>query len=213
MAVGDKVTVDKNRAGLESDLARYCELALELGADHAAVIPTGKVHVDERVRAKCRYPRCYAYGLSAHCPPHAAAPEEMRALVGKYEQAVLFSRRHPVELVMRERTDADRMAGFRLIYDIVGKLEAAAFYDGHYLAFGLGAGSCKSTFCGNHKTCVALKGGPCRFGGQARPSMEAVGMDVYRMVAEAGWDIYMTGSGADPEKIPFVMLTGIVMVQ
>jgi predicted metal-binding protein len=88
-----------------------------------------------------------------------------------------------------------------------------AFYDGHYLAFGFGAGSCRHTFCGQEETCRAMQGDRCRFALRARPSMEAVGIDVYKMVASAGWDIYPIGSGAKPPDIPKGTLAGIVIVQ
>ena len=42
--------------------------------------------------------------------------------------------------------------------------------------------------------------------------MEAVGMDVYKMVASQGWEIYPIGSDAKPEDIPKGTLAGIVIV-
>jgi hypothetical protein len=43
--------------------------------------------------------------------------------------------------------------------------------------------------------------------------MEAVGIDVYKMVASAGWDIYPIGSDAVTEDIPHGTLAGIVIVE
>jgi hypothetical protein len=43
--------------------------------------------------------------------------------------------------------------------------------------------------------------------------MEAVGIDVYKMVAQAGWDIYPIGSDARPGDMPKGTLAGIVIVQ
>jgi methanogenic corrinoid protein MtbC1 len=43
--------------------------------------------------------------------------------------------------------------------------------------------------------------------------MEAVGIDVYKMAAAAGWDIYPIGSDAKPEEIPKGTLAGIIIVQ
>ena len=43
--------------------------------------------------------------------------------------------------------------------------------------------------------------------------MEAVGIDVYKMTAQAGWGIYPIGSGAKPEDMPKGTLAGIVIVQ
>ena len=94
----------------------------------------------------------------------------------------------------------------------VTAIESLAFYDGHYLAFGFGAGSCRHTFCGLEEDCQAMKGQKCRFSLRSRPSMEAVGIDVFRMAASAGWDIYPIGSNAKPEDIPKGTLAGIVIV-
>jgi hypothetical protein len=43
--------------------------------------------------------------------------------------------------------------------------------------------------------------------------MEAVGIDVYKMVAQAGWDIYPIGSDEKPQDIPKGTLAGLVIVQ
>ncbi len=53
---------------LQNDLEKYRERALELGATDAKVIPTDAVVIDERVLAKCTYPKCPGYGTNANCP-------------------------------------------------------------------------------------------------------------------------------------------------
>jgi predicted metal-binding protein len=57
-----------------------------------------------------------------------------------------------------------------------------------------------------------MEGEKCRISLRSRPSMEAVGIDVYRMVASQGWDIYPIGSDAEPEDVPKGTLTGIVII-
>jgi len=52
----------------------------------------------------------------------------------------------------------------------------------------------------------------CRFVLRARPSMEAVGIDVFKMVASAGWDIYPIGGDARACDVPRGVLAGIVIV-
>ena len=42
--------------------------------------------------------------------------------------------------------------------------------------------------------------------------MEAVGIDVFQMVAAAGWDIYPIGMDASIEAIPKGIMAGIVIV-
>ena len=43
--------------------------------------------------------------------------------------------------------------------------------------------------------------------------MEAVGIDVFKMVSSAGWRIYPIGSDAKPDEIPCGVLAGIVIVR
>jgi hypothetical protein len=61
--------------------------------------------------------------------------------------------------------------------------------------------------------CQAMEGKRCRFSLLSRPSMEAVGIAVYQLVARQGWEIYPIGSGAKPGDMPKGVLTGLVIVQ
>jgi predicted metal-binding protein len=208
-----KITSDRNQANLPQDLERYCQYAIELGADEARVVDASTIPVEDAVAFKCRVPQCFGYNNCAQCPPHAPKPVEIRQLLKGYSSGVLFVSRVSSKLLKRDRNDKERMAAFRSILEIVSKLESAAFYDGHYLAVGFGAGSCFSSLCDPKLGCQVLKGEKCRFPLKARPSMEAVGMDVYRMIASSGWEIYPYGSDANPEDIPVANLTGLVLIQ
>ena len=42
--------------------------------------------------------------------------------------------------------------------------------------------------------------------------MEAVGIDVYKMVAQSGWDIYPIGSNAEAKDIPKGTLAGLIII-
>jgi predicted metal-binding protein len=209
-----KITLDMNEASLKDDLERYREKALELGASMARVVRADEIHVDERVSLKCQIPRCFGYGAGAQCPPHTMKPAELREHLKNYSWAVFFIKDIPSEIIVRDKqTIKERVAAYQQVYKIVSEVESAAFYDGHYLAFGLAAGSCRHTFCGREKDCRALNGEGCRFPLLSRPSMEAVGIDVYKMTAQAGWEIYPIGSGAKPADVPKGTLAGIVIVQ
>jgi predicted metal-binding protein len=206
--------MDRQAARLPDDLDKYCQKGLELGATQAKVIPAQDIVVDDRVPLKCQVPRCFGYGAGAHCPPNTLKPQELRDILKLYEWAILFIKEVPPEVIVRDKaTIKERVAAYQDMFKIVSELESMAFYNGHYLAFGFGAGSCRHTFCGQQDNCQAMEGKRCRFSLLARPSMEAVGMDVYRMVTQAGWDIYPIGSGAKPGDIPKGTLAGIVIVQ
>ena len=199
---------------LNEDLEKYKKMAFELGASKAAILRAEKIPVDERVVLKCQIPRCFGYGASAHCPPNTLKPDDLRELLKGYQWAVFFIVDVSPEVIIRDKaTIRERVTAYQSVFNIVNKIESMAFYDGHYLAFGFAAGSCRHTFCGQQEKCQALEGKQCRFSLRSRPSMEAVGIDVYKMVAEEGWDIYPIGSSAKAEDIPKGTLAGIIIVQ
>jgi len=208
-----KITSDRNQASLPQDLERYCQYAMELGADEARVVDASTIPVKDAVAFKCRVPQCFGYNNCGQCPPYAPKPSEIRQLLKDYSYGVLFVRRVSSKLLKLDRNDKERKAAFRSILDIVSKLESSAFYDGHYLAVGFGAGSCFSSLCDPKLGCQVLKGEKCRFPLKARPSMEAVGMDVYNLIASSAWEIYPYGSDANPEDISVANLAGLVLVQ
>ncbi|MCL4502425.1 MAG: DUF2284 domain-containing protein [Deltaproteobacteria bacterium] len=210
----EKIRVDMNAGRLQEDLEKYRLKALELGATQAAAIKAADIPVDERVTLKCQIPRCFGYGAGAQCPPNTLKPAEFRGILKKYGWAVVFILDVPPEVIARDKaTTKERLAAFQKVYKLVGEVESLAFYDGHYLAFGLGAGGCRHIFCSQMENCQAMEGKKCRFSLRSRPSMEAVGIDVYQMVAKQGWDIYPIDSGGKPENIVKGTLAGLIVVQ
>jgi len=195
------------------DLARYVELALKLGAANATVVDVEQIPVEERVVLKCQVPRCISYGVCAHCPPHTLKPADLREALKAYKKALLFNTDLPAEVMgINGETFDELKSGYLKVNSIVNAVESRAFYDGHYLAVGFAAGSCRHTLCVNKETCTALQGEPCQHFFKARPSMEAVGIDVFRMVAEAGWEIFPIGADATLSKIPKGTMAGLVVI-
>ena len=210
----EKITVDMQQDRLPQDLERYRQQALELGASQAKIVRAEEIPVDERVTLKCQIPRCFGYGAGAHCPPNTLKPEELREILKKFHFAVFFIKEVPSAVIVRDKaTIKERVAAYQEVFKIVNDLESQAFHDGHYLAFGFAAGSCRHTLCSQQEGCLAMEGKKCRFSLLSRPSMEAVGIDVYKMAAQAGWEIYPIGSGAAAEDLPKGVLAGIVIVQ
>ncbi|MBE0617036.1 MAG: DUF2284 domain-containing protein [Proteobacteria bacterium] len=208
-----KVRVDWSKEAVAKDLGTYVERALELGATRAVAIDADQIIVDDRVRLKCQVPRCFGYGACAHCPPNTMKPSELRGYLKDYRKAVFFTKDVLPEVIARNRaTIKERIEVYRELFEIVNQVESMAFYDGHYLAFGLGAGSCRHSLCADAQDCRALQGDKCRHSLRARPSMEAVGIDVFRMASSVGWDIYPIGSDAQPADIPKGTLAGLVVV-
>ena len=92
----------------------------------------------------------------------------------------------------------------RPLWDIMGKIESAAFYDGYYFAFGFGAGSCRTHLCGGAECTHPLikRGGNCRTPMKCKPALENSGMDAFRMAANMGWDVYPIGMNCLVEQVP-----------
>ena len=152
---------------------RLVELARETGAIAAKVIHPATVETAAWVRWKCRF-GCGGYGGSLVCPPHTPTPEQTRMMLDGYRRGVLFEG-----------------PGGR-IKKIAAALERKLFLDGYYKALGLGAGPCM--LC---KTCAFDEG--CRHAREARPAMEACGIDVYATVRKHGFELEVVRDAEDPQ--------------
>jgi predicted metal-binding protein len=196
-----------HRSARKEDLLRYLELAKESGVSDAAVVKRNSWYLDPRVTLKCAVPRCRSYDTCSNCPPHTPAAAETAEMIKPYRTGILLRWLYP-------RGEAAEAGTKRrsTVYSTLAAVEAAAFYDGYYFACGFGAGSCRRALCGDAacQELVAPEKG-CRHPLLARPSMEAMGFDVYRTAAAAGWIINPAG-GHCPEAISTLSRVGIVLI-
>jgi predicted metal-binding protein len=199
---------------LQQDLEKYRQRAIELGATDAKIISTDVVLVDDRVRAKCLYPKCRHYGTNANCPPYAMDLDLVRKTVNGFQHAIFVKTEVPSETIAgpeaRDKTLFVRSAVKN--HEIVSRIEAEAFFDGYHLALAFAGGSCKRLFCPNNECTALLPGQPCSHPLRARASMEGVGMDVFTMAAKVGWDIYPIGASISPEEVPHGNRMGLVLI-
>jgi len=206
---GQKIqTVYPNEKLLE-DLERYCDVAKGQGATDAKIINSSDVIVDQRVKYKCQYPLCKSYGTSMNCPPYTAEVAETENLLKLYDYGVLIMFKYPAD---RMKDKAKSVLDRRNLTKAIATLESAAFYDGYYFSMGFGAGPCKGTWCSDQNSCSALEGKGCRYASFTRASMESVGIDVYKMAAKQGWDIYPIGSSCLATDIPEGTRVGLVLI-
>lgn len=128
-----------------------------------AVIPIdiASIHVPQWVTFKCRF-GCDGFGR-AQCPPNCIPPEKTRTLLKDYQKCLLLQGVPPT-------ADFQKMTL---------RAEGIAFKSGYYRAFSLWAGPCSiCKNCGGYGNCTHPK--------NARPSMEASGIDVFETVRRAG---------------------------
>ncbi len=129
--------------------------AIELGCAQAVIIHPDTITVGRWVQLKCKY-GCEEYGKKLTCPPHSPSFEEMKEILREYNSALLLHGH----------------LSWQMRY-ITAEIEKMAFSLGYYKAFGLGAGPCKlCENCDTAHSCVRTM--------EARPSMEACGIDVYQ---------------------------------
>ncbi|MGQ9469241.1 MAG: DUF2284 domain-containing protein [Nitrososphaerales archaeon] len=205
-----------NLKRLRADAKELCEIAVKSGASNAKPIKADRVIVDERVLLKCRYPPCIWYGQCLMCPPFTPSPQEFSRYLQKYRYAVIvqFEFPYPDELARKIKNDdvtlpdLYRDMGRRLkssidvalrdLQKIVSIVEREAFTRGYYFATGLVAASC--SLC---EKCNPNM--PCKHPFEARPSMEAVGIDVYATTKRAGLE-------ANFKPRDKITLTGLVLL-
>ena len=135
-----------------------------------------EVVVSHWVRFKCMF-GCDSYAETASCPPNTPSIEECREFFKEYETALIFH--FPLKLEDPE----DRHEHFRKVNRQLYQLERAIFLAGYQKAFLLFVDEC--TLC---EECTGVKG-TCKNKTESRPTLEGLGVDVYKTVRNFGYPI------------------------
>lgn len=196
------------------NLALFRDRALEWGAERASLFPARDVMVDERTRLKCLVPRCINYGKPM-CPPNVPPVEEFRKVLARYEHTLLVQM--PIGAAVRalrdghsegatlaqmaeeSRQSTSMSAARHRFYELIARLESEAFRLGYRYAAGLAVG--------NYQAALSAGEGPDHpeppfF---ARPSMEAMGIDVVETARLAGLPL----SFSEPSRLCF---NGLILI-
>jgi predicted metal-binding protein len=185
-------TRDDARVKREEDRMKavevYCREFLELGADGAKGVDPRSVITAEWVRMKCQF-GCPGFGTSRCCPPYTPAPDLTRKVVDSYQKAILVHRKLP----KGEKTKA--------FNESIVKLEIKLFLDGYYKAWSMGSGPCR--LC---QECDLTTS--CKHGLEARPSMEACGIDVFKTARDNGFSIEVVRTREEERNI-----FGLILVE
>ncbi|MBK5099947.1 MAG: DUF2284 domain-containing protein [Desulfobacteraceae bacterium] len=202
------MTVDIEDDKLRTHIREYQQKAIELGASDAKIISPDMISIEDEIIEMCKAPLCEGYGKSANCPPHVMRPTEARVWIQGFHAAVVFKIDVAPELLLSN----ERFDSFREVYVISAGLEAFSQDRGYLLSRGLAAGSCRPVFC-NNIACAALTDEKqCRYPSLARPSMEALGINVFQLAKNLGWEIHPLLRDSDPKDAPTAMLAGLVLV-
>jgi len=159
--------------------------AKRLGAADASIIAPATVVTAPWVRLKCQY-GCGGYGRRLTCPPYSPTPEQTRQVLDCYNTAILV------------HITGD--GKWRSIKQIVADLEREVFLAGNYKAFAFGSGPCD--------LCDECNLEFCDHASQARPAMEAAGIDVFATARANGFTIDVVKDHACPQNY-----YGLVLVE
>ncbi len=139
-------------------------------------IEPATIVVAQWVRMKCLY-GCPDYGKAACCPPNTPSVAECERFFGEYKRAAVFHFEKAVDKP-EDRHDWSRGINGRLL-----ELEKEVFLSGFVKAFLMPMDS-----CGVCAACAGTKAG-CKDPKRARPSPDAMAVDVYATVLRAGYPI------------------------
>ncbi len=149
----------------KNELDALCDEAVKLGATASKIISAKNIVVEPWVQLKCRF-GCSKFGKYKTCPPFAPSYKETRELLDCYKTAIVIEGQPPGK-------DFEEM---------ILRIEHKANFAGYYKAFVMGAGPCPlCAECNVEEACIRAK--------DARPSLEACGIDVFQTVRNSGFEI------------------------
>ena len=162
-------------------LKKVIDTLKKKGASEVRVIKAADVVVDERVRLKCQIPLCDSYGKNLMCPPYLPSVMDFRDALARYDRALLVQLSVPLHKKSKDRTK-EVFDPARVLHELINLGERLCFEAGHRFATGLIGGCCR--LC---EVCIVMEPeGHCRHPFRARPSMEAMGIDVIGTLETAG---------------------------
>ncbi len=178
------------------DLGTLCEMARSYGASDAAVLESRDIVLDPRVKLKCMVPQCANYGRNLMCPPNVMGMDDFSEVLERYTRSILVQYPIPMDTEFMSKFSGSSIEDIyetgeyeermtkseRQFQDLLGKLESDALNMGCRFAAAFTGGPCR--LCDE---CVGQGSGErCRHPFRSRPSMEAMGIDVYLTARNAG---------------------------
>lgn len=177
------------------------EEAIRLGCSRSALLWAQDVVFDPRVTLKCAQNTCTHYGKNFMCPPFVPNYRDFCESVRPFRIALLLQKERelPPGLSPKE-LDKEFKDVSLFIHEVLLNLERQAFGQGFPFALGLGSGNCK--LC---PACGAKLGQEmCHKPGEARMSMEAVGIDVISTAGKVNFPVVFQSNRVSATGILFI---------
>jgi predicted metal-binding protein len=154
--------------------------AHRLGIQVCHELDPRRLEPEERIRALCAEDKCQSYGKHHLCPPLVGSLELAREQLAGYRSGVLLQWSRELDVQNdRPGVEQSKIDFHLLVLELEGALAAAGIAG----ARGLIGGNC--SLC---TPCTAASGEPCPEPDRARPSLEALGVDVMALLAGFGLD-------------------------
>mgnify|MGYP000924640703 CR=1 FL=1 len=168
---------------MAENLNNLVKEALELKADHAALVDVSKIKFHEEFRKACEKNVCGRYNSNWMGPPAIGPIDELKKKVMKYKHGLIFQTviqlKSPFDVKgMNEGFNKHTENFWRILSHIKEKY---GFKD----ILPLNAGCCNTC-----KRCAYLDGEPCRYPEKAFSSVEAYGIDVTALERSSGIPVY-----------------------
>ena len=163
-------------------MEKYAKQAIKHGARDAREISADTLVTAPWVRLKCQY-GCGGYGQRLTCPPYSPSPEQTASMLKDYQSALLVHGDNHTDIT-----------------HIVARIERQAFLDGYHKAFAMGSGPCR--LCDE----CNLADKECLHPKEARPAMEACGIDVFQTARNNGFPIEVVRNQSSAQNYYGVVL-------
>ncbi len=156
------------------------QLARQLGIETCLEINSEILVPEERIRDLCLENKCGNYGVNYMCPPCIGSLADIDNKLKNYSHGLLLQ--YTRTLDVKGDIEALRETKIDFHHKIL-ELEDFLYTKGFSEVWGLIGGSCE--LC---HPCGARTNRPCPYSEQARPSLEALGIDVLGLLDSLGLD-------------------------
>ena len=171
---------------MDTVVVNALKYAARLGMDTCVEFDPGLLEPQRRIRDLCLEDKCGYFNKHYMCPPYIGSLEEIQAKLKRYQRGLLIQHSQPLDVANdREGLIQTKLAFHRTILDIEEYCQNIVSLRGTDLEhiWGLIGGTCE--LC---RPCKAVTEEPCPYPQQARPSLEALGIDVLRLLKQHGLD-------------------------
>ena len=173
---------------------KVTSLIQQAGFDQIQWVAGKEVVVNQWVRLKCQF-GCSTYGNKHACPPYVPSITECRELFAEYDHIAIL------HISQAFKNPEDRYEWGKQINKVLLGVEREIFLAGFPKVFLLFMDEC--CIC---KTCSGSSK-PCKFPDQARPSPEALGVDVFTTVRKTGFPInVLTSKNQNMNRYSFILV-------